>query len=232
MTDRSFDRVAVITAYLSVPVAFASMVIGLAATQFDLAVIDDPALVLRVGAAAAPSAYWSMICDLFGYYLLLLPCAFALGRRLREGAPAWAQFATACGAGYVVIGASGAAVLAAVWPPLIRAYAAAPASDNEHIRLLFETLTAAVDRGLWNSLELTLAGAWWFVVGRLLPGRSVFKFVSLAVGLASWVDIAGTIGQVPAAASTGLSIYLILAPVWAGLCGKYLSDRRTGDRTG
>jgi hypothetical protein len=224
MTESGFRRFASVTAMLSVPAAIASIVVGLAAANFDFAVIDDPGIALTKGAAVAPLAHWAMILDLFGYYVLLLPCALVLWRDVRPQSPAWIDFATLNGVAYVLIGSMGAGMLAVVWPPLIRAYASADAGSAPMVRLVFETFTTAVDRGLWNTLELTFAGCWWFVLGRLLPGRGAFRVVSLLVGLASWLDVAGTILEIPSLASTGLSVYLVLAPVWAALCS--LSIRR------
>jgi len=181
MTDSGFRRFASAAALLSVPAAAGSIIAGLAASHFDFAVIDDPGIALTKGASVAPLAHWAMILDLFGYYLLLLPCALILWRDLRSQSRAWIDFATLSGVAYIVIGSIGAAILAVVWPPLIRAYAAADAAHAPAVRLVFETITAAVDRRLWNTLELTFAGCWWFVLGRCLQGRSAFKAVSLAV---------------------------------------------------
>jgi hypothetical protein len=211
--DSSVRRFAVWTGILSALVAAGSMVVGLAALDFDFAAIGDPSRVLTVGAWAARPAYWSMLMDLFGYYLLLLPVTIVLWRDLRPVSPGWIDLASLAGVLYILIGASGAAILAAVWPPLIRAYD--PASpDAAHVKLVFETFTAAVDRGLWNTLEITLAGFWWFTIGLRLS-RAGFGWLSLVLGLACWIDSFATIAMQPGIANAGLSLYLILAPAWA-----------------
>ena len=169
---------------------------------------------------AATLTYWSMQLDLFGYYLLLLPLAVTLWHELRFRAPAWMDLISLCGVSYILVGAAGAAVLGAVWPPLIRAYPADHLATGA-IRPLFEAATRAVDQGLWNTLELLLGGMWWCGLGRLLGPHGFIAWVSVALGLAAWLDAAGTIAHLPALATFGLSLYLVLAPLWAAVFGAW-----------
>lgn len=217
----AFRRFAGGAALLSVPLAVGCLVTGLAAAKYDFAALGDPTRALGAPPPAATLTFWSMQLDLFGYYLLLLPLAVALWHDLRPGAPAWVDLVTLCGIGYVLVGAAGAAVLAAVWPPLIQGYAADPSGAGT-TRLLFEAATRAVDQGLWNMLELILGGVWWVGLGRLLGSRGVLAWVSIALGLAAWLDAAGTIARLPVLATIGLSLYLVLVPLWATLCGARL----------
>ena len=65
---------------------------------------------------------WGLILDLFGYYLLLLPLTLVLRRWTRRETSQWMALATVCGVAYLMIGAIGAAGLAAVVHTLIDRY--------------------------------------------------------------------------------------------------------------
>jgi hypothetical protein len=77
----SFQRFVVLTASAS----FVILVVGGIALwplskDFGPEVFTDPALTIAVGAEGANLVRWSMIVDLPGYYLLLLPIALFLWR--------------------------------------------------------------------------------------------------------------------------------------------------------
>jgi hypothetical protein len=70
--------------------------------------------------------------------------------------------------------------------------------------------------GLWNRLEVLLAGIWWLGIGLATrKERPAFGNTSMILGAASLLDRIGNILGIGPVAETGLSIYLYLAPVWA-----------------
>jgi hypothetical protein len=62
-----------VASLLSAVLAIGCLVLGAIAAQGNMAAFDDPGAFVSVGAQAAPLVYWSVILDLFGYYLLLVP---------------------------------------------------------------------------------------------------------------------------------------------------------------
>src|SRR5262249_17926311 len=82
-SDRSFARVAAIAAIASAPLAAGNLVAMLAAVHFDLRGMTDPLVLLHAGRAAAPLWRWSMVLDVFGYYLPIVPLVLLLRTSLR-----------------------------------------------------------------------------------------------------------------------------------------------------
>ena len=213
--DRSFARVAAIAAIVSAPLAAGNLAAMLAAVHFDISGITNPLVLLHAGRAAAPLWRWSMVLDIFGYYLLIVPLVLLLRTCLRYRGRGWADLFSFCLLAYCLIGAIGGAVLAAALPALIRQYAAIPA-HRVALQAVFTGYTDGVYRGLWNLLEELLAGVGWIGVGAALRLRHRrLGLVSIVLGAACLVDSAGTALGIDAIASAGLTAYLVLAPVWA-----------------
>ncbi|MGH7455721.1 MAG: hypothetical protein ACRENG_30475, partial [bacterium] len=205
-----------ITAIISMPLAFGCFVVTLPAVNFDFTVLDNPASCIAVGARVAGPLYWSMILDMFGYYLLIAPAALFLWYWLKSKNHALASLYTLCGLAYILIGAIGAGILAAVWPPLIRAYEQAAGAQRETLVTIFQTVTNLVYGGMWNILEVILAGVWWLGIGLLLRGEQrTLGMATIVLGLSCLLDGVGNILGMTSLASIGLYIYLLLAPIWA-----------------
>jgi hypothetical protein len=216
MSDhQSFQRFAALAAIISFPLALGSIVLSGMAMDFNMEASTNPALLLSVGADGANLLRWGMILDMFSYYLPLLPVALFLWRWLGSRSPNWVRFYTFCGVGYILIGAIGATILAATYPPLIRAYGQASASQQVVLETIFGTITDLVYGGLWNILEVLLAGVWFIGIGLLLRSeRRVFSVVSIILGISALLDSLGFILGIEAVSSLGLNIYLVLAPIW------------------
>jgi hypothetical protein len=153
---------------------------------------------------------------MLGYYLPLLPVALFLWHWLKSKGPAWVRFYTFCGLGYILIGAIGAAILAAVWPPLINAYTQASAQQRAVLETVFDTIANMVVWGMWNILEELLAGIWFLGIGLLLRSeRRIFSIASIVLGISALLDSIGMILDIRALADLGLYVYLVLAPIWA-----------------
>lgn len=183
---------------------------------------DDPMQLLGMANLNVPLIRWAMLTDLFGYYLLLLPCIYFLRPYLREQTP-WADLITYCGTAYVLIGAIGAVIMAEVVCPLLTQYLTALPARQAHLRMTYQTLNWFVYNGLWNLLETLLAGLWWTLTGAVL--RTWYKplgWVTIALGLFTALDALGNLLALPLPAAIGLNIYLLLAPVWAIWLGALL----------
>ena len=217
MSDhQSFQRFAAVSAILSFLMGEASNVLQGIALNFSSEVFTNPAIMLSIGANGVSVMRWGLILDMFGYYLLLLPVALFLQRWCGSRNPTWVRFYTVCGSGYILIGAVGAATLAAAHPPLITAYALASAGQRAALETVFVTIWNMVYGGLWNIVGELLAGIWFLGIGLLLRSeRRIFGVVSIILGISALLDSLGTILSVGAVASPGLLIYVALAPIWA-----------------
>ena len=216
MSDhQSFQRFAALAAIISFPLALASIVLTSAAMDFEMDASMNPVLLLSAGPDGARLLGWGLVLDMFSYYLPLLPAALFLLHWLQPKSPNWVRFYTLCGVGYILIGAIGATILAATYPPLIRAYGQASASQQVVLETIFSTITDLVYGGLWNILEMLLAGVWFIGIGLLLRyERRIFSVVSIILGASALLDSLGFILGIDAVSSLGLNIFLVLAPIW------------------
>ena len=217
MSDhQSFQRFAALAAIISFPLALGSIVLSGMALDFNMEASTNPALLLSVGADGASLSRWGMILDMGGYYLPLLPVALFLWRWLGPRDPDWVLFYTSCGLGYILIGAIGAVILAAVHPPLISAYSQSSVEQRPALETVFSAVWNMVYGGMWNILGELLAGIWFVGVGLLLRGeRRIFSIVTMILGISALLDSLGMILNFEGLALLGLSVYVVLAPVWA-----------------
>jgi hypothetical protein len=218
-SQQSFQRFAAVAAIVSFPLALASAVLaaGLPSNfSPDLAPIaTNSALTLSVGTDGANLLRWSLILDMFGFYLPLLPVALFLQRWLRPRNPDWIRFYTICALGYILIGATGASTLAAVQTPLINAYGQASIEQRYVLETVFITMWNMVFGGMWN-LGGLLAGVWFLGIGWLLRDeRRIFSIVSMILGASPFLGLLGGSLDIEALFLLGASIFGLLAPVWA-----------------
>jgi len=214
---QSFQRFAALAAIISFPLALGSTVLSGMAIDFKFVdASTNPVLTLSVGADGASLLRWGMILDMFSYYLPFLPLALFLWRWLASKNPDWVRFYTFCGLGYILIGATGAVILAAIQPPLINAYAQASAEQRVMLETVFNTIWSMVYGGMWNILGGLLAGIWFVGVGLLLRDeRRLFSIFSIILGISALLDSLGFILGIEALALLGVAIYVLLAPFWA-----------------
>ena len=217
MSDhQSFQRFAALAAIISFPLALGSIVLPGIPVNFSPDVATNPVLTLSVGADGASLSRWGMILDMIGYYLPLLPVALFLWRWLGPRNPDWVLFYTSCGLGYILIGSIGAAILAAVQPPLINSYAQASADQRYVLETIFSTMWNMVFGGIWNILEALLVGVWFLGIGWLLrTERRIFSIVSIILGISALLDLLGMILNLEVIFLLGAAIYVFLAPFWA-----------------
>lgn len=222
VVERSFTRVAAIVAIASAPLAAGNLFAMLATVHFEIGGMTDPLVLLHAGRAAAPLWRWSMVLDIFGYYLPIVPLVLLLRTSLRDLSPSWTDLFALCLLAYCLLGASGGAVLATALPTLIREYATSPA-HRVALQAVFTGYTDAVYRGMWNLLEELLAGVGWIGLGIVLRLHDPrLGLVTIVLGAACVVDSIGTMLGSDPIASTGLSVYLVPAPVWALWLGVHL----------
>jgi hypothetical protein len=227
--ERSFRRFAGMAAVISAPFAAANLIAMFAAVHFDLDAISHPLVLLHQGGSAATLWRWSMVFDALGYYLLIVPVIMVLRSSLRRKNPNWADLSTLCLLAYALIGAMGCAILATAVPPLITGYGA-PGAQHQLVEIVFTGYSNAVYHGLWNLLEEFVAGVGWIGIGLIvLNEHRRFAQLTITLGTACLIDAFGTAMNIDAIATTGLSIYLVLAPIWACWLGFRLLRHPAGD---
>jgi hypothetical protein len=207
---------AAIAAIASLPLAAGNLIAMVATVHFNLKGMTDPLVLLHAGEGAAPLWRWSMILDIFGYYLPIVPLILLLRSSLHEQSPNWVDLFALCLLAYCFIGAIGGAELATALPTLMREYASASPSHRSSLEAVFTGYTDGIYRGLWNLLEELLAGIGWLGLGLVLrTERHRLGTASIVLGTACLVDSLGTAINLDVISSIGLTVYLVLAPVWA-----------------
>lgn len=212
--NQFFQRFTAFVAVGSFFTAFASNVLQGVPIHFRPDIMTNPTLILTVGATGANLLRWGLVLDIFGYYLPLLPIVLFFHQWLRLKSPAWTRFYTSCGLGYILIGASGAVILAAIQLPLITAYRQASAEQRYVLETITRIIWSLVYGGMWNILGEFLVGVWFLGIGLLSGERRLIGRVSLIVGSSALLDFLGVILGVDAVALSGLFIFLLLAPIW------------------
>lgn len=204
---------------LSGIIAFTSYTLVAAAVNFNFEFFSDATIIFSTEGVSSKLLRWSMITDVFGYYLLLLPVLFVLHEWMKTKT-AWAAVFTTCGGIYIVAGAAGAAILGSAWPALLDKYPSASPEQQEIIRQNFETLALVVVNGIWNLLDALAFGVWFIAIGILLKKQHAFLgWFTLLTGICSALDFAGNMLGLKALADAALNLYLILAPLWAIVFG-------------
>jgi hypothetical protein len=156
----------------------------------------------------------SMIADMAGFYLLLLPLAVAIYARFAPAWGPWALLGTVAGIAYLLFGGAGAAVLAASAGLLL------PPRRTAGGKELYLALVEAVGRGIWTILNPFLAGTWWLLMGIMLWSEETLlaSFVLLVGGTTFLRAVRIPVVFVPADA-----IYLLLAPPAMAATGIWLA---------
>jgi hypothetical protein len=157
---------------------------------FLLAVDGHPREILHMellvaqAPANAETVRWAMILDMLGYYVLLAPLFVAVGRRLfdlgEQGAALWTIGALM----YVTAGSVAAMALAYGVPPILRSYAQASSSGRTGLVLALTALTEAAVRGVWQTFDPIVIGAWAVASGLALRrlGRRSLGTIGIVLG--------------------------------------------------
>jgi hypothetical protein len=204
--------------------ALACILVGAMAVEYNFDAFSDPVLTLQY-AHHYELAKWFNLLDLFGYYLFLLPLVFYFHQQYKYRSP-WTSLFTFSGAAYVLIGALGAAILAALWPHQMLDYIAASDENTGLAIAMFETTTLIVTKGMWNILEVLFAAVWWIGLGNLLLSESkIIGIFTIITGLSTLLDATGNIFSIQSVADLGLNSYLILGIVWPVAIGISLVRR-------
>jgi hypothetical protein len=198
--------------------ALLCIIVGAMAVDYNFDAFSDPILALQY-AGNHKMAGWFLILDMFGYYLLLLPVILYLHQQYKYRSP-WTALFTFSGLAYVLIGALGAAILAALWPELMQDHLLAANEDKPLTAGLFKSSTLLVTKGMWNILEVLFAATWWIGIGKLLYSESkVLGVLTIVTGISTLLDATGNIIEFHQLSEIGLNAYLLLAIAWPIVIG-------------
>lgn len=189
---------------------------GAAATGFDLAALQDPSALVTGGEIGAKYGSYSMLSDILGFYLLQIPIAIILWRYFRDNNPALLDHATVAGVLYCLTGAIGAGILATNLPTIISAYEAAPDEVSRQIyAMAYKVTSDQITIGVWGRVEFFLAAIWWGLMGLSVRAvKPIFGWISVLLGLASFIAWLGYMFSVQMIATAGLNLYMLLVPIW------------------
>jgi hypothetical protein len=222
-------RLAVLATLLAVLISVPSSLAFVAPYRFDLdAVLTDPGSIVDGGAGAAALFHWGAIGDMLYSYVLLVPLALYLHGLLRPRKPWLADLGTLGALAYIVVGASGAVMLASAGASLIEAYATAAAPDQFAISTSFHALANLVFFGLWQTLDPIGLGTWLLSVGWLIrPDRRALGMLLVVFGVGLLAASVRTMLGL-----TGLNVLvggvLVLVLAWA----LWVAIDRAGQRDG
>ena len=220
MTDLdSIRRAAIIGVVLAIAVGIVTGPMYFAAFGFDFeaALFVRPEDVLGRGPETAVLWRWGFLGDMLYSYVLLVPLALFLHRRLRERRPWLADLGLAGALAYIFIGGAAAAVLAHAGSSLIEAYEAAAQSDREAILSSFRLMRDALVFGVWQTLDALTAGTWVMSVGWLvLVERPIIGRLLVVLGALGWALAVMTMSGIHSLAALGGSFAAAMAAwiVW------------------
>src|SRR2546429_7168113 len=151
--DASFQRLAAVTSILAALLAFGSIGFLVVVLGVNTDPFSNLTSILGIGTIGANLFRWGMILDMFGYYLLLAPLALLLWSRLKPKGMNLITLYTFCGLAYMLIGAIGAATLAAISPPLIEGYGQASGQQRLMYEIVFINFINDIYVSPWYLLE-------------------------------------------------------------------------------
>jgi hypothetical protein len=213
------SRLAGMTAIVSAPIAFASAAVTLSGADWDSKIFETPTRLLAYGASAANAVRIGMVLDVIGYYALLVPVLLLLHRAMARRRPDLAAIATFAGATYIIVGATGAGILSAVWPSALNDIGD-PGADAAGITASFDAITNGVVLGMWNIVGSAAIAVWLLIVGSMAWGaRRAFAGFTVIIAIAAAVDTIATALNVEAVSSVALQVYIYTAPLWAAWLG-------------
>ncbi len=215
---RNFERAASMAGILTTLFMIGNIVTLLASVGKDTNALFDGAEMVRLGAPAAPMFHASMVFDLLAY-LSFAPVVVFCWAWLKQGNEGLVSLYAFCGVAYSLLGSIGAVVIDAVFPQLMAEFAAAPAAQQETLKLIARVLYRAVEHGIWNPLEVLMVSVWFLALGLLLrrriPGLGNLALVTGALGLLD--PLGWIIGSDTVLGIGGFSN--ILLPIWTAWFG-------------
>lgn len=211
-----FQRVAAVSAIVSAPFSYLLTFTLLQAVGFDFTVLGTPSELIAIGTSGATVFKWTMVGDIIGQYLLLLPLVLFLWYWLRPKGYLTITLLTVGGIVYVFIGALGVSINAAVFPDLMVQYAGAGPEDRAMLETVFTALANVTMVGTWGVFVRLVGGLYWIGIGA--PLREEYRgvgYLSMLVGGLALLSVIGNVLQIAPLIGMGTLGYLLGFPIWA-----------------
>ncbi len=203
--------------------SLAGLIVGLWGGDFDFEAFSEATTFIALGTDAVEPVRWGLWLSMFGSYLLLVPVALLLLRRLRQDDPVVADVSTVAAGFFILLGAAGASVLASTLPDLIQQYAGADAATQAGLLSDFDLARRIAEDGLQGVVQNVAGAAWFLGMGYLLRRhQAMLGVAALAVGAFLVLNAAGIMVDVEALRFIGLTGNVLLAPAWTIGMGAWL----------
>lgn len=211
-----FQRVAAVTAIIAAPFSYLLTFTLLQAVSFDFTILGSPSELIAIGKNGALVFKWTMVLDIIGQYLLLLPLILFLWYWLRPKAHLTVTLLTIGGVVYIFIGALGVSINAAVFPDLMTQYADAGPERRAILEPIFATFANAIMVGSWGIFVRMVGGLYWVGIGALLrTERRYAGYFTVLVGVFALLSAIGNVLQIGPLIGVGTLGYLLGFPAWA-----------------
>lgn len=228
MTDRSFIRLAGISAIVAAPIAIASFLLGPTAFDWNFDLLFDPLASIRHPTASTSLIRLGWILDIPGYYLLLIPAAAVLHARSATATPLASKWSWSALMVYVIVGTTGAATLAGTVDVMDRYRIADTVAQSALVEIHVAIFSMVVD-GLWNLLSMSGFAVWALIAGEALRRENRrLAFVLQIIGVCAAIDVMGHATGMRAVGEFGLFVYLLAFPIFGAALGVQMV--RSGSR--
>ena len=213
-----YHRLVAVITWIGVVVGFTCLYLGLKTVDFDLDAMTDPLNQLRrASMEKADLIEWSMLCDIFGFYLLMIPGVIYIWYWLRDRNPFLMAISTVSMLLYILTGALGGGILSILWPSIVRAYVGA-SSDPVMSQILteqFKLVTNLVYTGMWGRVEYILIAVWVAAVSALTwSDKRAFSIFGYIGALGSLLSAVGETFSIRGLADNAINVYMIGVPLW------------------
>ncbi|MBI1224828.1 MAG: hypothetical protein GC192_06290 [Bacteroidetes bacterium] len=200
---------------LSGVIAFACNILLALAVNNNFEVFSNPALIFEnLRSSQIEFFRWGMITDIWGYYLLFVPIVLFIYEKMESS---WRNMFAFCGIAYVVIGAIGAAILAATGSHFLKEFL-----NNTDMVLQtgakndFLLVYHIVNNGIWNLLEMGIFGVFMLGAAQVLRSHGKLIYIlTMLLGIAGMMDTLGNTFEIGIWSDIGLNFYLLFEPIWA-----------------
>jgi hypothetical protein len=226
-----FVRVAGIFAILLTLFTLGNVITLFMSVNNNAQAFSDTRLLLSVGDRGADLFHWSMVFDIFAY-LSFAPIVLLCWSWFRPANKTTLLLYTFCGLAYSLLGSTGAAVLGAVVPNLMRAYGLASAPQRENMQMVVGAFYQSISRGVWNPLEILLVGIWFLgIASALRHQKRALGILALVIGFFAMLDPLGWILNNDLVFNVGVG-GMVLMPIWSMWLGiDFLRHPNSLDRT-
>jgi hypothetical protein len=189
-----------------------------------------PKVAMALNATSMTLFKWSMLCDLLGWYLLLLPVGGYVWSTYRATTGPMLDIATLCLTVYIALGVVGGSLQAAPLPAMVKAYGVADPSQRSALEAAWLGLVYTAQSGVWWAQNLPLS--LWCVVtsGAMRRSGQRSAWILFAAGCCWAAYFGAAFFEFDLISEYAAAGGLALMPLWAVITGYVLL--RHPSRTG